>query len=164
MKTRGFTIIETLIGVTLLGIIMGGVLSITVIVNKYFQDGVALSKSQAMARVAIEEMIRPMRHGESFVISADGNTLTLTKYDDTIDVFNFNNGDGDDSTFKDNMFLKNDIIIASNVTKIPENNIFQQGDITGTDNMIVINFGIRNEGLEGEYKEVRISTDVKLRN
>lgn len=154
----GFTIIETLIGITLLAVILGGILGVFIVVQQYFKDGVALINSQATARILIEKMMRPIRHGESFVVSNGGDTLTLTKYNDSIDVFTFVEADSE--------LKKNGNTIAADIVKIYDENgspieVFKE---VVPDELVAVNFGVKNEGRVGQYKEVHISTEVNLRN
>lgn len=171
MKTinKGMTIIETLIGITLLVIITGSILGLYIVVQQYFKDCVALVKSQATARIVIEKMVRPsIREGSSFSPPPpDGNTVSLTGYNGNTITFTFYNGpDGNDSTFEDNIIKKteNEIetTIGTNIVKIPGRDIFEE--VSGSDKLVAINFGVKNEGVAGHYKEVYIFTQIKLRN
>lgn len=151
MKHRaGLTIIELLIGVSLLALVTGGVLGLFVIIQQYFQDGVITADVQAEARLVAEKMIRPIRHGKSYTISDDGNNLTLTRYDDTIDVFKFENGE----------FKRNDNVIGTNIVQIPDKVVFQSTE----DKRVAINFGVKRQGVFRGYKEIHIETEMKIRN
>lgn len=161
-KMLGFTTIELLIGITLLAIVTGGILGLLVTVQHFFKDAKALVDSHAVARTVVEEMTRwDVREGKSFVVSLDGNTLTLTKYDGTNVIFGFNNGDGSDDTFSDNTIQKDGITIGKNIIKIPDKPIFE--GLTANE-LIAINFGVRNKGMGDRNNDVHISTAVGLRN
>lgn len=158
----GFTIIETLIGITLLAVILGGILSVFIVVQQYFKDGVALVNSQATARIVAEKMIRPIRHGESFEVSDGGNKLEVTGYDGLPDVFTFVKATGDLT----GVLKRNDNTIASNIVEIYDEGtlpieIFKE---VVPDKLVAVNFGVKNEGVVGHFKEVHISTEMKLRN
>lgn len=158
----GFTIIEALIGITLLAVIVGSILGIFIVVQRYFKDGVALTDSMATARTVIERIVRPsVREGSGFSVSDNGNTLTVTGYDSSVNTFTFNNGDGNDATFGNNTIEKNGTTISANIVKIAGENVFEQ--ITANE-LVGINYGVRNEGIAGHFKEVHISTEIKLRN
>lgn len=162
MKKFGFTIIEVIMGIAFLSAILAGIFGAYVLVQRYFKDGVALAVSGANANISIEEIVRPVvREGRSFSITSSGNTLSVTRFDSSVNVFTFNNGDGSDSTFTDNTLEKNGSVIADNVAKIPGVDIFQELE---PDERVGINFGIRNEGVSEHFREVRISTEIKLRN
>ena len=159
--TGGMTIIETLIGVSLLAIVLGGIFGALIVIRRYAGDGIAMAKSQAIARIVIEKMARPIRHGESFIVSDGGDTLTLTRYDGTLDTF----------TFTDNTLEQNENPIGTSIYRIPEGDetipIFKLSDDLGEDvseKLIEINFLVRNRGVSNQYQEVRISTVMKLRN
>lgn len=146
------TMVEVLIGITFLGIILSGILGSYIIVQKYFKDGIAMAFSGETASTLIEEIVRPIvREGRDFSISNGGDTLTVTRFDSTVNVFSFVN----------NSITRNGSTIAENVVKIPGINIFQELE---EDERAGVNFGIRNQGVVGHYKEVRISTGIKLRN
>lgn len=154
----GMTILEALIGITFLAVIVGSILGIFIVVQRYFHDGIAMANSQATARIVIEKIVRPdVREGSSFSISDSGNTLTLN----TGDFFTFDNGDGDDTTFSDNTIIKNGNVIGNNIIRTGDKDIFEQIE---ENELVGINFGVRNEGIPGHYKEVHISTEIKLRN
>lgn len=167
---RGMTIIETIIGITLLAIIVGGILGTFAVIQLFFKDGIALVNAQATARIVTEKVMRPIRNGKSFTVSADGNTLTLTKYDGTVVTFIFSNGDGSDDTSTDNVIKKteNGVTTAiANIVKIPKADGTGNENIFSTivaDRVAGIKFGVRREGRNGRYKELRIDTCVKLRN
>lgn len=162
MKKRGFTIIEILIGITLLAAIVGGILGAFIVIQYYFKNGIAMADSEATARAVIEEIIRPeIREARAFTLSAAGNTLSVTSYDSSVNIFSFNNGDGSDTTYADNTLQKNGNIIASKIVKILGQNIFEQIE---ENERVGINFGVRNEGVSGTFKEVHINTQIKLRN
>lgn len=149
--TRGMTIIEVLIGITFLAVIMGSILGTFIVVQRHFKDGIAMAKSQATARIVIERMVRPIRHGESFSVSSNGNTLTLTEYGGLVDIF----------SFEDNKIKQNGNTIGINIYEIPGENIFQN---SSDDELIGINFAVKNQGMLDQDKEIRISTEMKLRN
>lgn len=158
----GFTIIEILIGITLLAVVVGSILGIFIVVQRYFKDGVALTVSMATARTVIEKIVRPsVREGSGFSVTDNGNTLTVTGYDSSVNTFTFNNGDGNDATYTDNTIKKNGTIISANIVKITGKDIFEE--LTANE-LVGINYGVKNEGVAGHYKEVQISTEIKLRN
>lgn len=149
----GFTILESLIGITLLAVIMGSILGAFIVIQRYFKDGIALASSQAAARIVIEKIVRPeIREGSSFSITDGGDTLTVTKYDNSIDIFKF----------VDNRIKKNGNIIGTNIVSIPDKDIFE--NVAGNNKLVSINFGVMNKGEFGGNKEVHISTEMKLRN
>lgn len=152
MNKKGLTIIETLIGISFLAVIVGSILGIFIIAQRYFHDGIAMANSQATARIVIEKIVRPdVREGSSFSISSDGNTLTVTKYDGTISVFNF----------QDNNIRKNGNVIGNNIIKIEDEDIFEKKQ---ENELVGIKFGVKNEGVYGHFQEVHIETQIKLRN
>lgn len=152
MNKEGLTIIETLIGITFLALIVCTTLGLFIVAQIYFHDGIAMAKSQATARIVIEKMVRPdVREGSSFSITDGGDTLNLIKYDGTQVTFRY----------LDNSIRKNDSIIGSNIVKIPGTDVFQE---IVDNELLRINFGVKNKGISGHYKEVHISTDIKLRN
>lgn len=160
--SNGFTIVEILMGIILTGAIVGGILGTFIVIQHYYVNGIAMADSEATARAVIEEIIRPeIREGRAFMITTIGNLLTVTSYDSSINNYLFNNGDGIDATFGDNTLQKNGTIIGSNIVKIPGQNIFEQVE---ENERIGINFGVRNEGTSGTFKEVHINTQIKLRN
>lgn len=149
---NAFTIIEILIGVTLLAVVIGGILGILIVAQRYFKDGVALMDSMATARTVIEKIVRPtVREGSSFTVTDNGDTLTVTSYDSSVNTF----------TFSDNAIKKNGNIISANIVKITGKDIFQQ---IAENELVGINFGVKNEGVAGHFKEVDICTEIKLRN
>lgn len=154
----GFTIIEILIGIVLLAIVMSGILGLLIVVQRYFKNGLAMASSQATARLVIEKIVRPdLREGMNFAVSNGGNKLTINEDD----YFTFDNGDGNDATYNDNTIKKNGNVIGTNIVKVPGKDVFQElvaNELAG------INFGVKNEGLTGHYREVRICTEIKLRN
>jgi Tfp pilus assembly protein PilV len=151
-KKRGLTTIETLIGVTLLAAIVGGILGIFVLLKEYFDDGTALSRSQATARLLTEKMMRPVRYGKTFNVSVDGNTLTLVGYGGVVDTFQYN---------VDNTISKNGNTIGTNIYKIAGVNLFQQIEVN---KLLKVNFEVKNLGVFSSYRTVRIDTDIRLRN
>lgn len=152
MNKKGLTIIETLIGITFLAVIVGSILGIFIIVQTYFHDGIAMAKSQATARIVIEKIVRPdVREGSSFSISDGGDTLNLTKYDGTNVTFGY----------LDNTIQENGNTIGINIVKIPGEDVFEE---IVDDELVGINFGVKNEGVSGHFKEVQISTEINLRN
>lgn len=167
LSLTGFTIFELIVVIALLALVLGSISGAFMVVQRYFKDGIALAKSQATARVVIEEMVRPIRHGSRFEILSEGNGLKVVMTGTAEDefgsevTFTFDNGDGIDTTFEDNKILMNDNIIGKNIIKIPGENIFQQLE---ADERVGVNFGVRNKGLVGFYKEVHICTEMKLRN
>lgn len=164
LSLTGLTIIETLIGISLLALIVGGILGLLVVVQTYFKDGISLINAQAGARIVIEKMVRPARAGTGFSVSGDGNTFTLENNNGAPNtIYDFYNGDGNDATFDDNTIRKNGNSIGINIVKISGIPIFQI--IPDTENKVLgINFGVKYEGIAGHYEEVHIVTEVKLRN
>lgn len=158
----GFTIIEILIGIVLLAIVTSGILGLLIVVQRYFKNGFAMASSQATARLIIEKIVRPdLREGMNFAVSNGGNTLTITESDSSVNVFTFNNGDGSDATYSDNTIKKNGNVIGTNIVRIPGKDVFQELE---ANELAEINFGVKNEGLTGHYREVHICTEIKLRN
>lgn len=144
--------IEVLIGITFLAAILGSILGAYTIIQKWVKDGIAMASSGATASTLVEEMVRPViREGRIFSIYPGGDTLTVIGYDSSQTVF----------TYSDNTIKKNGNTIAENVAKIPELDIFQQVE---ANERVGINFAISTQGVIGSYKEVRISTGIKLRN
>lgn len=158
-QITAFTILETLIGVALLAVIVGSLLGIFVMVKQYFEDGIAMANSQATARMVIEKIVRPyVREGKDFSVINNGDGLEVTNYESTIlnpiiDTFTY--------VDEDNKLEKNDNVIGLNIVKIPGMNIFQEVE---EDERVRIYFAVRNEGIYGGDKEVRISTEIQLRN
>lgn len=164
-KKTGFSIVETLIGITMLVLVVGGIIGIIIIVEHFFKNGLALASSQATARILVEEMIRPIRHGKSFTVSSTAHMLTLTQYDGSINVFTFDNGDGDDVTYTDNTIQKDGNIIATNIVKKEDSgSLIDIFHLKSADKLVEINFGVKNEGSSGKYKIIYISTQARLRN
>lgn len=164
-QITAFTILETLIGVSLLAVIVAGILGILVVVMQYFVDGLAMATSQATARMAIERIVRPyVREGMSFDVPVEnnGDVLIVTNYESAVDTFTFVDDDGDEETFLDNRLERNGSIIGLNIVKIPGTPVFQEIE---ENERVAINFGVRNQGKFGNInKEVRISTEIQLRN
>lgn len=77
-KNRGLTIIESLIGITLVAAVVGGILGVLIIVQIYFRNVMALGDAQAVARIVTERLVRPLRHGTDFDILDDGDRLSAT--------------------------------------------------------------------------------------
>ena len=153
---RGFTIIEILISTSILAVVTGSILGAFMVMQRCFYDGIAMAKSQAAARVVIEKMVCPIRHGKSFNISDDGDKLTLTKYDGTEIAFVFGN-----DKIEESIDDSDPIRVWKNIVKIPNEDVFQE---LAANERVGINFGVKNEGIVGNFKEVHISTEVKLRN
>lgn len=158
---RGFTIVETLIAITILAIAMGSILgSLRAVLLAYHRD-LAMVKVQATAKTITEQIVRSARHGKEFTIIDSGNELTVTRYNDATDVFVFDNGDGVDKTYEDNVIKKNGQQLGTNIVKITGENVFQELE---QDQQVGVVFGVRHQGTAGNYKEVRIDTQVTLRN
>lgn len=149
---RAFTVIETLIGITFLAVIVGGILGLFMVVQKYFKDGIALAISDATARISIEKIVRPdVREGREFTITDAGDTLNLVKYDGTNVTFRYT----------ENTLQRNGNTIGANIVKITGSDVFEE---IVNDELIGINFGVRNEGISGHFHETHIVTQIKLRN
>lgn len=147
----GFAIIELLIGLLILATVLGAILGTFNVINRFYKDGIALVNSQGVARLAIESISRSLRHGQSFTVTPGGTTLTVTKYDGSVDTF----------VYAANSLQKNGNTIAHNVYGISGNNIFEA---VVANQLIGINFAVRNEGMFDCDKEVRINTQISLRN
>jgi len=156
LSLTGFTVIEAIIGITLLAIIVGGILGAFVLIKEYFEDGSALAKSQATARIVAEKIIRTVRAGRSFIVSEDGNTLTLLNYDGSTDVFQF---EADNTISRNGNTFGTDIYQISN--SVGSLDIFEEVE---ANKLIKINFEVRNSGVLKANRTVRISTDARLRN
>jgi len=163
-KVTGLTIVETIIGITLLAVIVGSILGVFEVIHRYFKNGIALINAQSEARMVVEKMARPViREGRSFgPPPANGNTLTITRYNGASITYTFNNGDGSDATFADNTIKESGNTIGTHIVKIPGVDVFET--VAGSSKLVAVNFGIKYEGISGEYKEVRVRTVLKLRN
>jgi hypothetical protein len=152
-KIKGMTSVEMLIGFSLLIIVTSGILGLFIVIQQYFKDGIALINAQGSANIVIEKFTRPVRHAKSFAVSDEGDTLTLVMYDDSVDVFEFCEEDG--------TLEKNGNIIGANIVRISDKDIFQE---LKANELIGLNFGLRNQGVLANDKEVQIETEIKLRN
>jgi Tfp pilus assembly protein PilV len=157
LSLTGFTIIEILIGLSLLIVVVGAIFGVSMLIKEYFEDGVALARSQETARTLIEKMIRPVRAGRSFTVSTNGETFTLVNYDGSTDVFQFESN---------NTISENGDTIGANIYQITDSggalvDVFTQDE---ANKLVKINFEIRNPGVLTVDRIVRISTEARLRN
>lgn len=161
---RGVTLVELIVAVSLLVLVCGIAMAALLLIQRLNRDGAALARSQATARIVVAKVVRSLRHGQSFSIPSSGDQLTITKYDDSTVTFTFDNGDGNDDSFIDNVIREDGMIIGRRVVKLPGQNIFTADPLDSYNNTVAVNFGARNAGTVGDVKEVRISTKACMRN
>ena len=154
---RSFTIIEILISTSILAVVTGSILGVFTVAQHCFYDGIAMAKSQATARIVIEKIARSVRHGSGFAILSDGDELSVPMTGSAAAKF----GNPVIFKFEDNELKENGSTIGTNIVKLPNEDVFQE---LAENERVGINFGVKNEGLVGNFKEVYISTAMKLRN
>jgi prepilin-type N-terminal cleavage/methylation domain-containing protein len=76
MNQRGFTLVELLIAMALVGMIMGGVFALQQQGQAAYQFGAARAETQQKARVALERVARELRTASAVTSSANCNIGT----------------------------------------------------------------------------------------
>lgn len=163
---KGYTMIEMLIGILILTIVGSGILGAMIIVEKSFNNSLAVINNQSSARRIAEDIVRTVRSAESFLVSDAGDTLTLTQYDGSVDIYTYSTVDGNETTYEDNILQKNGSTIIEHIVKIQTDSgltpVFNE-DANIID-LVEINFGFKHSGIYNDDKEIYITTQGKIRN
>jgi len=77
-QQRGFSLIEMMVAVVILGLIILALVTFFTGGTKAWVAGQSQLKAQRNARQAMDRMVREIREGSSFVIDSDGNRITIS--------------------------------------------------------------------------------------
>lgn len=181
-ERRGFTLIEILIAITIMGLVVGGAISIYLMSITAWREGSVQIALQREGSLAMEKMVRGIdpygrkgiREAQQISLPATGSSGTRIDFVDADNPnptrsFYFSPGsDGDPSTVADNQLRYIDE--NGNDTPIIENNVLMIKNgvpISTFDHLsaeiVTINLGMQDRVRDKDIN-VDLSTTVKIRN
>ena len=97
-----FTLAEIMVATSVMTIILGGMITFTVMTNWRFRAGVSQVWFTAEARKGSSRLTTLIENAKLASVKADGNSFYLINPDDTVSLIYFQNDDGNLNTITDN--------------------------------------------------------------
>ena len=174
-EREGFTLVEILIAITIMGLVVGGAISIYLMSITAWKEGSVQIALQREGSLAMEKMVRGLygrngiREAQSVVIP-NANTIRYTSGVDGVErSFSLDVLDIDNDGYTDEIFYNPDSpVINGNEVFIVEKKDSRPNLVVGltfavSGSIVTINLGMQDK-VRGKDINVDLSTSVKLRN
>jgi len=169
---KGFSLIEMMVVVGILGLIVLGLVTFFTGGTKSWVSGQYQLTAQRNARQAMDRMVREIREGKNIISSSDGDTIVIS-------IPNFDTADPDDYnevtySLSDTTINRGTTPLIDNVLKINGEDIFEYYDSSGIKydppdsstlpEISKIHINLKVDVDDDGKPDITLNTNVNLRN
>lgn len=160
-QQKGFSLIEMMVVVVILGIIVLGLVTFFTGGTKSWVAGQSQLEAQRNARQAIDRMVKKIREGENVKSGSDGTTITIVYADSSEKEYR-----KDGSTLREDGSPLIDYLIEKDYTIYPIFRYYNETDevVPNGNNISKVHILLEVDVDKDENPDITLNTDVNLRN